>query len=88
MSRVTELAAREISKPRNEKTGDDRGICAICENEPDCIYLCAPERPVLQCEEFAGDGASALRKLRTNSLTSDPVVRFSPKRFRKMQRVI
>jgi hypothetical protein len=88
MSRVTELAAREVGKSHNEKNDDDRGICAVCKNDLDCIYPRAPERPVLQCEEFAGDVVTALRKSWNNSLASDPVVRFSPKRFRQMQRVI
>ncbi len=88
MSRVTEQAKREVGKSRNERNGDDRGICVVCENDRDCIYPRAPERPVLQCEEFAGDGITALRKLWNNSLAGDPVVRFSPDRFRKMQRVI
>jgi hypothetical protein len=89
MSRVTELAAREDRKPRNGKNGDVRGICAVCENDRDCVYPRAPERPVLQCEEFAGDGVSALRKSWNNhSASSDPIFRFSPDRFRKMQRVI
>lgn len=88
MSRITEQAAREAGKPRDEKNGADCSICAVCENDRDCIYPHAPERPVLQCEEFAADALTALQKSWNNSLASDPVVRFSPKRFRKMQWVI
>ena len=88
MSRATERAAQEVGKSRNEKNGGERGICAVCKNDRDCIYPRAPERPVLQCEEFAGDGVTALRKSWSSSLASDPVVSFSPHRFRKMQRVV
>ncbi|MGH7601738.1 MAG: hypothetical protein ACREOI_35700 [bacterium] len=89
MSRVTERAAREIGKSRSGKNGADRGICAVCENDPTCIYPRAPERPVLQCEELAVDGVLALRKSWNNhSASSDPIFRFSPDRFRKMQRVV
>lgn len=87
MSRVTELAAREAGKSHNEKNGDMRDICAVCKYAPDCIYPRAPERPVLQCEEFAFDALTTLRKSWNNSLDSDPVVRFSPARLRKMHRV-
>lgn len=89
MSTITERAAREVGKSRNGKNGDDRGICAVCENDPACIYPRAAERPVLQCAELAVDGVLALRKSwNSSSISSDPIFRFSPERFRKMQRVI
>jgi hypothetical protein len=59
MPRATERAAREVGKSRHEKNGDDRSICVVCKNDPTCIYPRAPGRPVLQCEEFAGDGVTA-----------------------------
>ncbi|MCI0612676.1 hypothetical protein L0244_06775, partial [bacterium] len=62
MSRATERAAQEAGKSRSEENGADHGICVACENDPNCIYPRAPARPVLQCEEFAGDGVATLRK--------------------------
>ncbi len=89
MSTITERAAREVGKSRNGKNGDDRGICAVCENDTACIYPRAPERPVLQCDELVVDGGLALRKSWNRpSDSSDPIFRFSPDRFRKMQRVV
>lgn len=88
MSRVTERATREVGKVLSEKNGGDRGICAVCENDPACIYPRAPERPVLQCEEFAVDAITALRKSWDNSSANDPMVRFGRDQFREMQRVI
>jgi hypothetical protein len=29
------------------------GLCATCEHAPTCMYAREPERPVLECEEFA-----------------------------------
>lgn len=87
MSKITDRIEQGVGKSRNEKIVDDHGLCAVCKNDPACIYPRAPERPVLHCEELAVDAASALRKSWNNPSSSDPVVRFSPERFRKMQRV-
>lgn len=89
MSRTVEYDGREVGKSHSGKNGDHRGICLVCENNSACIYLQTPQRPVLQCEEFVGDGVTVLRKSwRSPSTASDSMVRFSPNRFRKMQRIV
>lgn len=85
-------------KERGLKRGEDipaaksmktLGICTVCRNQPTCTYQRNPLWPVVQCAQFV-----AFNTFPENvddecpSLDKNPVLTFSPARFKKMQRIV
>lgn len=85
-------------KERGVKMGEDiaatksmksLGICAVCRNQPTCTYQRNPLWPVVQCAQFVAFNTFP-KNVDDEFPTPDknPVLTFSPARFKKMQRIV
>jgi hypothetical protein len=87
MSNTAKYITQKIGASVIAQKQDELGICLICGSVVACEHAKPSKRPVLQCEEFAAGENDFAQKF-SGRATQEALTRFSPARFRKMQRVI
>ena len=89
MKSVKEHGVKMVDDFHAAKSMKALGICAVCRNMPTCTYPRHPLWPVAQCAQFVAYNTFPQNvEDERLSLNKDPVVTFSPARFKKMQRIV
>jgi hypothetical protein len=58
---MTKERTNVVKKAEEAAAAEYDGLCATCASAPTCMYAREPERPVLECEEFAGFEVPAIK---------------------------